>query len=1323
MSAYEEKTLRELASSLEKDNLKLKQEITKKEKMILSLEEELKSSKDVFKKFDKGKEKLDDILIKGRRSCNRQGLGYSKNLNNKTRPRQRSAQAQVWSRQRQSKAQVCYYCGAYGHIRPFCYKLLRDWRWSGSQMSAKPPSNCVWVKKNLCFYAAHTARKSKSEGTWYFDSGCSRHMTGTAENLTDLHREDGGQVTFGDGAKGAVIGRGKLKVDGLPKLENVLLVNGLQANLISISQLCDHNLHVRFTKEGCVVEDDNRRPVLEGIRTGDNCYKLNMIQQCKYTGVTTAQLWHKRLGHLHSRGILKLLKYGAVRGLPAISSKTETVSKGCMQGKQHRTPHSAVKLITTQRPLELLHIDLMGPVQTESIAGKRFTWVEFIREKSDTFKVFVSLCKRLMNDKTTVIGKLIRIRSDHGREFENSQFAQFCENKGISHEFSAPKTPQQNGVVERKNRTLQEMARAMINAKNLPHKLWAEAVNTACYIRRKPNVHYFREFGSTCYVLRDREQLGKFDSRSTEGIFVGYSRNSHAYRVYFRNNSTVIETVNVEIADQNENLPALEDEESSMAKELMEKNNTDLNGQPSEQTEYPTLGEGIVVSDDEVEGDHNSIGETEKAPSTRVQKNHPLDAVIGNINESMKTRGKRQNYSEMVRFVCYISAVEPRKVEDALRDEFWIRAMQEELEQFSRNQVWTLVPRPANVNVIGTKWVFKNKIDEEGNVVRNKARLVAQGYTQVEGVDFDETFAPVARLESIRLLLAVASCLKIKLHQMDVKSAFLNGYLAEEVYVEQPKGFVDPHHPDHVFHLTKALYGLKQAPRAWYDRLTKFLCSKGFVRGSVDKTLFIKKDGTILTIAQVYVDDIVFGSTDISAQKQFVRLMQEEFEMSLVGELSYFLGFQIKQKNDGIFVSQEKYARNLVKKFGLEDATTMKTPMSTTDRIGKDTDGIFADPTVYMSMIGSLLYLIASRPDICYSVGLCARFQACPKESHVKSVKRIIRMRWRRPGGDVDDRKSTSGRMFLSGCESGLLVRELVEDGQVLIEHVSTENQLADIFTKSLEAKRFEFLRGALGLCCICCTSGQCTYRCKYTLSSEKRVWDELLENPSTKVGISDVIVDEGFAALPNSGDYGEKIDVHAECEPYSLPAECLDVRANSDDDMSLRQFLDKLVSSKNIVRATVRSPALESGVLPNCDDIASAENLDPGEDDGEPLIVSHRRKLRFSEADMMDRKSRLRDSTRWKKQKSMSFSTSPICLDEYELTDEERRAEYPRGDQGMTLPECSASVAPLDSPGKKSQSKGKSKVPSSRRMPARENSQSKKCAKASAEKLILVKP
>lgn len=183
--------------------------------------------------------------------------------------------------------------------------------------------------------------------------------------------------------------------------------------------------------------------------------------------------------------------------------------------------------------------------------------------------------------------------------------------------------------------------------------------------------------------------------------------------------------------------------------------------------------------------------------------------------------------------------------------------MQDELEPFERSKVWDLVPRPNGVNVTGTKWIFKNKIDEQGNAIRNKARLDVQGYTQMEGVDFDETFAPVARLEAIRLLLAISCIWRFKLYQMDVKSAFLNGYLNEEVFVEQPKGFKDPHHLNHVYKLKKALYGLKQAPRAWYDRLTDFLTSNGYRRRGIDKILFMKKEGSDLLIAQLYVDDII----------------------------------------------------------------------------------------------------------------------------------------------------------------------------------------------------------------------------------------------------------------------------------------------------------------------------------------------------------------------------------------------------------------------------------------------------------------------------------
>jgi hypothetical protein len=247
----------------------------------------------------------------------------------------------------------------------------------------------------------------------------------------------------------------------------------------------------------------------------------------------------------------------------------------------------------------------------------------------------------------------------------------------------------------------------------------------------------------------------------------------------------------------------------------------------------------------------------------------------------------------------------PYRIEDALRDPDWVLAMQEELNNFTRNEVWHLVPRP-NQNVVGTKWVFRNKQDKHGVVTRNKARLVAKGYSQVEGLDFDETYAPVAILESIRILLAYATYHGFKLYQMDVKSAFLNGPIKEEVYVEQPPVFEDSEYPNHVYKLSKALYGLKQAPRAWYECLRDFLITNGFKVGKADPTLFTKTVAKVLFVCQIYVDDIIFRSTNKSTCEEFSRIMIQKFEMSMMGELKYFLGFQIKQLQEGTFICQIK---------------------------------------------------------------------------------------------------------------------------------------------------------------------------------------------------------------------------------------------------------------------------------------------------------------------------------------------------------------------------------------------------------------------------------
>jgi hypothetical protein len=276
-------------------------------------------------------------------------------------------------------------------------------------------------------------------------------------------------------------------------------------------------------------------------------------------------------------------------------------------------------------------------------------------------------------------------------------------------------------------------------------------------------------------------------------------------------------------------------------------------------------------------------------------------------------------------------------------------------------------------------------------VTRNKARLVAKGYSQVKGLDFDETYAPVARLESIRILLAYATYHGFKLYQMDVKSAFLNGPIKEEVYVEQPPGFEESEYPNHVYKLSKALYGLKQAPRAWYECLRDFLITNGFKVGKADPTLFTKTIAKDLFICQIYVDDIIFGSTNKSSCEEFSKIMIQKFEMSMMGELKYFLGFQIKQLQEVTFISQTKYIQYILKKFGMKNGKPIKTPMGTNGYLDLDTGGKSVDQKEYQSMIGSLLYLCASRLDIILSVCMCARFQANPKEVRLRAVKRIMR--------------------------------------------------------------------------------------------------------------------------------------------------------------------------------------------------------------------------------------------------------------------------------------------------------------------------------------------
>ncbi|KAJ9540360.1 hypothetical protein OSB04_026866 [Centaurea solstitialis] len=684
--------------------------------------------------------------------------------------------------------------------------------------------------------------------------------------------------------------------------------------------------------------------------------------------------------------------------------------------------------------INMIHMDLCGPTRTESLTRKkymlvlvdefsRFTWLEFLRAKSDAADRIIAFIKRIQ----VLLGRRVKkLRSDNGTEFRNAKLQSFLEDVGISHNFSAVRTPQQNGVVERKNRTLVEAARSMMAHSGVPQSFWAKAVSTACYTQnrtlivkrtgktayemveqRKPNIDYFRVFGCKCYVLNDRDDLGKFEPKSDESIFIGYSHNSKAYRVSTNGpepswKAQIPSNVNASFPELFTAPPSTDSSTNFSALDFLDLADYDLPTltgpivvpahagststlvtsdafvtEPSSSTSTNSVTPESAVSPPETSSaaspepvreqtprpvlapipeevplpspmreprleaapqnnleagsssrnqrevfavqDENDATNNQQAyvtlPHTRKwTRDHPSSQIIGSPSQPVQTRSSK-NVENLILFGGFLSEFEPSDVSQALTDPDWVLAMQEELAEFERNKLWRLVTRPWGKSIIRLKWIFRNKKDENDLIIRNKARLVSKRYRQQEGIDYDETFAFVARIEEIRIFLAYVAHKNMTVYQMDVKCAFLNGVLQEEVYVEQPEGFVDPRFPDHVYVLDKGLYGLKQAPRAWYETLTDYLLGVGYKKGTIDPTLFLKRSGKDLIIVQIYVDDIIFASTKPEMCQEFENTMKSQFKMSMMGELTFFLGLQVRQRPDGIFINQAKYVQDLLKQY------------------------------------------------------------------------------------------------------------------------------------------------------------------------------------------------------------------------------------------------------------------------------------------------------------------------------------------------------------------------------------------------------------------------
>ncbi|KAJ9546735.1 hypothetical protein OSB04_019278 [Centaurea solstitialis] len=806
--------------------------------------------------------------------------------------------------------------------------------------------------------------------------------------------------------------------------------------------------------------DKTPKPMLgyEKITDGSQfCYNGYWVKQFLYGSDVNDEdnnvvLSAWRNGNLYSTDMNKLVSKRLVKGLAETRLSKDTLCPACEKGKMRISSHPPKMDTNSKSPLDMIHMDLCGPMRVESLDRKkymlvlvdefsRFTWLEFLRAKSDAADRIIAFIKQIQ----VLLGRKVKkLRSNNGTEFRNAKLQSFLEDVGISHNFSAVRTPQQNGVIERKNRTLVEAARSMMAHSGVPQAFLAEAVSTACFTQNQTLI--IKRIGKTAYEMIEQHNLGKFDPKSDESIFIGYSHNSKTYRVFNKRTRTILESSNVDFSETETYSDANPSNPNALLPELSTappSTNSASNTFASDfidlaDYDLPTLTGPIIVpaqagsTTTSVSSDAFVTEPSSKPPSVaspepvREQTTHPVLAPISEDAPLSSPSSAQKTYAQVVReprleaepltnleegsssgnqtevlavhdendasndqqahtkspknvhnvnlFGGFLSDFEPSDVPQALSDQDWVRAMQEELAEFERNKVWRLVTRPWGKSIIGLKWIFRNKKDENDLIIRNKARLVAKGYRQQEGIDYDETFVLVARIEAIQIFLAYVAHKNMTVYQMDVKCAFLNGVLQEEVYVEQPKSFMDPRYPTHVYVLDKALYGLKQAPRAWYETLTEYLIGAGYKKGTIDTTLFLQRSGSDLIIVQIYVDDIIFASTKPELCKEFENTMKSQFKMSMMGELTFFLVLQVRQRPDGIFINQSKYVHDLLKRFDFGGSNSAATPMPKNFQLNVDSSGKPVDRINYRAIIGSLLYLMASRPDIVFSTGVCACF-------------------------------------------------------------------------------------------------------------------------------------------------------------------------------------------------------------------------------------------------------------------------------------------------------------------------------------------------------------
>ncbi|KAG9458307.1 hypothetical protein H6P81_002815 [Aristolochia fimbriata] len=894
----------------------------------------------------------------------------------------------------------CYNCGKMGHIKAHCRANGKG----GGRFQNKDNRN----NNDIVCVVSEVLLVDVVENTWWLHSAASRHVAKSREFFSDFkemktgeHRVYMGNNTYCDVISIGIV-RLKLPSGNYLVLTEVLCAPNIRRNLISIPCLDKKGLETRF-KSGKATVGRNNSILFSGTLM-DGLYSLDLYSRStsnvkvdfEYAclSLDDSLLWHLRLGHVNVNKLHRMVSSGL---LPKLHNELRTC-ENCLSSKMARLPFGKGERV--QNLLEVIHSDICGPLNVKTHRGmsyfitfiddySRYGYIYLISKKSEALDKFKEFKVEVENQ----LGRTIKIlKSDRGGEYTSDLFDEFCKANGICHQFTLPYTPQQNGVAERRNRTLLEMVRCMLNHSMLGTQFWGEALDTATYILnrvlckttkttpyelwtgRSLDLSHLRVWGSGAHVNVPYQNRGKLDPKTIKCNFIGYSSHSKGgYRfVVHHSNGSV----------------------------------------------------GVIESRDAYFLEENLD------PRNPIKKDfYVMTSDVSDPNEE-------------------VLLDDPQTYEQALESKdstAWLKAIQEELNSMDKNKVWELVELPEGRQPKGCKWIFKKKLKPDGTIDRYKARLVAKGFTQKEGIDYKETYSPVSAFTSIRVLLAIVAYLDLELHQMDVKTAFLNGDLEEEIYMHQPERLAVKDQGDKVCRLAKAIYGLKQSPRQWFFTFHKVITEYGFIPNLYDPCVYTQVSGGKFVILCLYVDDILFMGNDLEMVLRIKEWLKTLFDMKDIGEASFILGIKIERdrKVKKLSLSQERYLDSVLKRFGVVGWKTIDSPIYKGTSLSKemapssDEERLKMQSIPYAQVVGSLMYaMLCTRPDLGFVVSLVSRYQSDPGALHWQVVKRILRyllgtkdykltyqtdelipIRYTDSdyAGDPDDRKSTSGFVFMLG--------------------------------------------------------------------------------------------------------------------------------------------------------------------------------------------------------------------------------------------------------------------------------------------------------------------